>query len=169
MTFTLLLTAGLLTLVVSLIAFVQLLYVESARLRTRESAALDFFKQTLEEKLGMKSETGVLTFSMIKYSFMLLIAILMLDGFAEGRPISWIAFIEAAVAGWLSMLVATYLVPYVLYRRTSGEWLLPFVPLLLTLALAVRPIVFGLDLLESLVGGQDFPAQWDPKLGIHVT
>ena len=103
----------------------------------------------------LKTETGVLSFSMIKYSLMLLIAILMLDAFGSGRPISWIAFLEAAIASWLSMLLATYLIPYVLYRRTSAEWLLPFTPLLTSLALLVKPIVFTLDLIESLMGGHD--------------
>ena len=155
MTFALLFTAALLTVLAGLIAFVQLLYLESMRLRTRDLPALEFFKQTLEEKLGMKTETGVLSFSLIKYTLMLVIAILMLDGVAAGRPISWIVFSEAVVAAWLSMLLATCLVPYVLYRRTAGEWLLPLTPILKALALTVRPMVFALDLLESLMGGHD--------------
>ena len=52
MTFALLFIAGLLTLLVSLIAFVQLLYLESMRLRTRDMPALEFFKQTLETRAG---------------------------------------------------------------------------------------------------------------------
>ena len=92
---------------------------------------------------------------MIKYTLMLLIAILMLDGLAMGGPITWIVFTEAAIAAWFSMLLATCLIPYVLYRRTSGEWVLPFTPLIKALALTVRPLVFALDLLESLMGGHD--------------
>jgi putative hemolysin len=155
MTFALLFTAALLTALVSLIAFVQLLYLESMRLRTRDWPALEFFKETLEKELRMKTETGVVSFSLIKYSLMVAIAILMLDGFSFGQPVSWIAFAQAALAAWLSMLLATCLIPYVLYRRTGGQWLLPLAPLFRTIALTVRPLVFSLDLLESLLGRQD--------------
>src|SRR5438876_2455522 len=152
MTFALLFTAGLLALLLSLVSFVQLLYLESLRLRTRDLPALEFFKQTLEEKLGMKTETGLLSFSLIKYSLVLLIAIVILVGLSAGRPITWISFAETAIAAWGSMLLTTWLVPYALYRRTSGRWLLPLVPLFKALALAVRPLVFALTVLESLIG-----------------
>jgi CBS domain containing-hemolysin-like protein len=132
-----------------------LLYLESMRLRTRDWPALEFFKQSLEKELRMKTETGVVSFSIIKYSLILAVAILMLDGFSAGRPISWIAFAEAAIAAWAGMLLATCLIPYVLYRRTRAEWLLPLAPLLRAMALTVRPLVFALELLESLIGRQD--------------
>jgi len=155
MSFALLFTAALLAVLLSLVTFVQLLYLESLRLRTRDLPALEFFKQTLEEKLGMKTETGLLSFSLIKYSLVLLIAIVILVGLSAGRPITWISFAETAIAAWGSMLLTTWLVPYALYRRTSGRWLLPLVPLFKALALAVRPLVFALTVLESLIGPHD--------------
>src|ERR1700754_2583760 len=100
MTFALLSAATLLSVVVCLISFVQMLYLESLRLRTRDLPALDFFKETFEDKLGMKAETGVLTFALIKYTLILTIALLMLDGFCGGRPVTWIAFAEAATGSW---------------------------------------------------------------------
>src|SRR5947207_1491130 len=47
-----------------LVSFVQLLYLESTRLRTRDLPSLKFFKVTLEDKLGMKTEQGAASFSM---------------------------------------------------------------------------------------------------------
>jgi putative hemolysin len=155
MSFALLLTAGLLTVLLSLVSFVQLLYLESLRLRTRDTPALEFFKEKLEKALGMKIETGVVSFSLIKYTLLLFIAILMLDGVCMGHPISWISFTEAAIASWAAMLLSTCIIPYVLYRRTAGEWLLPLAPLFKALALAFRPLVFVLSLLESLLGPHD--------------
>jgi putative hemolysin len=152
MTFALLFTAGLLALLLSLVSFVQLLYLESLRLRTRDLPALEFFKATLEAKLSMKTETGVLSFSLLKYTLMLLVSILILDGASGGGPITWIAFSEGTIAAWGVMMLATCMIPFVLYRRTSGEWLLPLTPPIKALALLVRPIVFALSLLESLVG-----------------
>jgi CBS domain containing-hemolysin-like protein len=155
MTFALLFTAAALAVLLSLIAFVQLLYLESLRLRTRDLPSLEFFKETLEKALVMKTETGLLSFSLIKHSLILIIAVLILDGFCAGGPISWIAFSEAAIVAWGTMLLVTYLIPYALYRRTAAEWLLPLAPLLRTLALAVRPLVFALSLLDSLTAPHD--------------
>jgi putative hemolysin len=151
----LLLSAVLLAVLLSLITLVQLLYLESLRLRTRDLPALEFFKQKLEQELGMKTETGVLSFSLIKYGIMPLIAILILDGFCAGRPVSWAAFFEAAIASWICMLVAACIVPYLLYRDTSGQWLAPLAPLLKALALLVRPVVFVLEFLESMTNPPD--------------
>jgi putative hemolysin len=155
MSVALLFAAALLTVLSGVVAFVQILYLESLRLRTRDLPALEFFKQSLEKKLGMKIEAGVLSFSVIKYSLMLAVAILTLDGLSAGRPISWISFWEAALAVWFAMVVAIYFFPYVLYRRTKGEWLLPFTPLLKTLALAFRPLTLAIDLLDSLIAPHD--------------
>ena len=155
MTVPLFATAALLAVALGLVALVQLLYLESLRLRTRDLPALEFFKQTLEEELGMKTEIGVLSFSLIKYILMLFIAILMLDGFCAGRPVTWVAFFEAAIAAWLCVVLAACIVPYLLYRATSGAWLLALAPLLKALALAVRPVVFALEFLESLMTQPD--------------
>ena len=50
----------------ALITFVQVLYLESLRLRTRDLPALEYFKQSIEKKLAMRAEAGVLSFSVIK-------------------------------------------------------------------------------------------------------
>ena len=151
----LLLLAVLLAALLSLVTFVQLLYLESLRLRTRDLPALEFFKQKLEAQLGMETETGVLSFSLIKYGLILLIAILILDGFCAGAPVSWAAFFEAAVACWLCVLVAACIAPFLLYRDTSAHWVAPLAPLLKALALAVRPVVSALEFLESMAAHPD--------------
>src|SRR6266481_2527259 len=123
MTFALLLTAAALAVLLSLTAFVQLLYLESLRLRTRDLPALEFFKEKLENALGMKTETGLLSFSLIKHSLILIVGVLILDGFCAGGPVTWIAFTEAALVSWGAMLLMAYLIPFAVYRRTSAEWL----------------------------------------------
>jgi len=39
-----------------LVTVVQLLYMESLRLRSRDLPALQFFKETLEDRIGVKAE-----------------------------------------------------------------------------------------------------------------
>ena len=126
-----------------LTTFVQLLYLESLRLRTRDLPSLAFFKETLEEKLGMKTEDGAGVFSLIKHTTLLLLGIL----FFAWSGILW----QSALMAWLTMMVVAYALPQLLYRRTSGHWLLPFVPVLRAMALLARPCIGLLNFFQSLV------------------
>src|SRR5579871_1845047 len=84
----------------AIIAFVQVLYLESMRLRTRDLPSIKFFKETLEDKLGMGTEQGSGVFSLIKHSLLLLLAIGYFAWFADGQPWQWSGFWQAVVASW---------------------------------------------------------------------
>ena len=58
-----------------LITVVQILYMESLRLRSRDLPALQFFKETLEDRIGVKGDDGVLAFSLIKHTLVLLLGV----------------------------------------------------------------------------------------------
>lgn len=152
MTFALLFGAAVCVLLLSLATFVQLLFLESLRLRTRELPALEFFKQSLEKDLASKPETGLLSFALIKYSLLVLMSVLSLGGVTSSAPLTWITFTQAAVAAWFAMLIATCVVPHLLYHGTSGKWLLAVKPLLKALDLVVRPVVMALEFLRSITG-----------------
>lgn len=126
-----------------LVTFVQLLYLESLRLRTRDLPALDFFKDTLEEKLSLKSEDGAGAFSLVKHTLLVLLGVLFLLWFG--------AFWQSLVAAWLTMVMFSYAIPQLLYRRTSARWLLPLVPVLRAIALIARPCVAVLNFFQSLI------------------
>ena len=78
MTGLLFLAAVALVVSICLSAFVQILYVESLRLRTRETPALEFFKETLEDRLGWKTEQGALAFALFKHTGLILLGIVFL-------------------------------------------------------------------------------------------
>ena len=137
--------------VLCLVSFVQLLYLESLRLRPRDLPALEYFKEKLEAELGMKTETGVLSYSLIKHSLLLLLAIDVVVWIARGRAPSWAVAVESAAAAWLTMMLAAYFAPHTLYRRTRGAWVAGLAPLLRVLALLVRPLVASFEFLQSLV------------------
>jgi putative hemolysin len=126
-----------------LVTFVQLLYLESLRLRTRDLPALDFFKDTLEEKLGLKTEDGAGTFSLVKHTLLVLIGVLYLLWFG----IFW----QSLLTAWLTMVMFSYAIPQLLYRRTTAHWLLPLVPVLRVIALCARPCVAVLNFFQSLI------------------
>ncbi|HEY2018080.1 MAG TPA: hemolysin family protein [Bryobacteraceae bacterium] len=141
-----------------LVSLVQLLYLESMRLRTRDLPSLRFFKETLEDKLGMKTEQGAGSFSLIKHTLLVLLGILFFALFADG--IAWHAavFWQALVAVWLTMVTMAYALPQLLYRRTSGQWLVPLVPFLRGLAWVVRPCIALLSFFQSLIDLTDSEA-----------
>ena len=78
-----------------LVTFVQLLYLESLRLRTRDLPALRFFKETLEDRIGLKTEQGAGSFSLIKHSLLVFLGALHLACFADGNPWTWETLLES--------------------------------------------------------------------------
>ena len=54
----LVLLISILSVLLGLVTFVQLLYLESLRLRTRDLPAIKFFRETLEDKIGFETEGG---------------------------------------------------------------------------------------------------------------
>jgi CBS domain containing-hemolysin-like protein len=126
-----------------LVTFVQLLYLESLRLRPRDLPALKFFKAELEDKLGLKTEEGAGSFSLIKHSLLIFMAVLYCAWFEN--------FWQAAVLAWLTMIAVSYALPQLLYRRTGGRWILPAVPLLRALAFIAKPCEALLSFFQSLV------------------
>jgi putative hemolysin len=126
-----------------LATFVQLLYLESLRLRTRDLPSLKFFKDELEDKIGIKADQGAGSFSLIKHSLLVALGVLYC---------AWLGNLwEAALAAWLVMIAVAYALPQLLYRRTSGRWLLSLTPLLRALAWIARPCEALLEFFQSLI------------------
>jgi putative hemolysin len=142
--------AALLVPALTLVCFVQLLYLEALRLRAREQAALEFFKETLEDKLGLKIERGALSFSLLKHTMLVLAGAVFCGAILRGNPPAWTQFLEALLAGFALMLLGAYIVPQALFRKTEGRWLLPLVPALKLAALLVRPLVVSFEFVTSL-------------------
>jgi putative hemolysin len=144
-----------------LVTFVQTLYLESLRLRTRENPALEFFKETLEERLGLDTAPGMLAYSLIKHTLLVVGGgVFILSSWTPGVPL-WRVTVEGLGAGCISLFLGGYALPQILYRVTDGQWLLPLVPFLRTLALLVRPVVYLLQISESLfkLGGNAEPEE----------
>ncbi len=135
----------------ALTTFVQVLYLESLRLRTRDLPSLKFFKETLEDKLGMKTEDGAGAFSLVKHTLLSILGILYFAWFSDGAPWQASVFWQAVLAGLSTMVVVSFALPQLLYRRTTAHWLLPLVPLLRLIGLLARPFVVMLAFFQSLI------------------
>ena len=128
----------LLVIILVLSTYVQNLYLESLRLRTRDLPALQFFKSDLEQRLGFKAEDGALRFSVLKHSALPFLGMSVLAGSVLYAPVTVASLIESIIFGWLLMMVSSYAIPQILYRRTRGTWLVPLLPVCSFLALVER-------------------------------
>lgn len=142
--------AFVLSILLLLVSFVQLLALEAMRLRSRESEALEYFKQHLQDKLRAASERDTLVYSLAKHSLLVgagsSFAILAL---ANGGGM--IPAVRSFAFAWLVMLLFSSVGPQMLYRRTNAQWLEPLVPFLKLIVLPFRPITAVLTFFESLV------------------
>ena len=134
-----------------LITVVQTLYMESLRLRSRDLPALQFFKDDSgrsHRREGRRRRAGVFAHQAHAGGA----AGRLFPGHAHGRSrAAWQNLFEAALFAWLTMLISTYVLAQVLYRKTSGRWLLPLAPILRLCALLVRPLTAILGFFQSLV------------------
>jgi putative hemolysin len=134
-----------------LVTFVQLLYLESLRLRTRDLPSIKFFREMLEDKIGFKTEDGAGSFTLVKHTTILLLGISYFVLFIDGQPWAWPAVWETVAASWLTMMAMAYALPQVLYRRTQARWLSPLARLIRAIGLLARPFVAVLGFFQSLI------------------
>lgn len=141
-----------LLLLIVLFTSLQTLYLEGMRLRTRELPSLQYFKSDLEPRLKLRSEEGALTFSLWKHTCLLFFGVAVLGEVVlrDGASIATLV-LEALLGGWLLMMLTAYLIPQVLFRRTSGRWIGHMLPFFAGAAIVIRPLVLLLNFLHSLL------------------
>src|SRR5438105_1755032 len=140
-----------LTLLLAFVSYVQLLYLESLRLLRPEVPSLEYFRESLAEKIGLEPEQGSLTFSLIKHLSLPLMGLFYLCALVRPAIAHWQSVLEAAGLSFLAMLLTTYLVPMFLYRRTKGVWMLRFLPAFKLMALFASPLSAVLRMFQSLL------------------
>lgn len=162
--------AVLLAVVLAPVTFVQVLYLESLRLRSRELPALQFFKKTLEEQIGLKGARGALVFSLLKHTMLVLLGVVILGASLASPLAFWQALAEAALLAWALMLVGAYIVPQTLYRKTDGRWLLPLAPLLRLMAWPARPVIAVMEFFQAVVelADNEEPTQASSNHSEHI-
>jgi len=156
MTLLFLILAAIVAIVVTLATTIQVLYLESLRIRARELPSLEFFKSTLETKIGLETELGALTFSLVKHLGLAVLGCLILAFTAQNAG-DWEAFIVALLLVSFYVILGTYVIPQIIYRKSTGQGLLPLVPLFRLLALLMRPLTWALNFLQSVFDLGDHP------------
>jgi putative hemolysin len=149
MTLLLTLAAAALAVIVTLVTCIQLLYLESLRIRTRELPALIFFRESLEPRIGLETERGALTFSLVKHVGIGILGCLILAITIDSSPM-WEALAGAFLLTGLGTVLGAHLIPQIVYRKTDGRGLAALVPVFRVLALAARPLTWIVEFLQSL-------------------
>src|SRR5215471_5512491 len=156
MTAALVIFSAIVALLLMLVTCIQVLYLESLRIRARELPSLQFFKETLEQRIGLSVDRGALTFSLVKHVGLAVFGCLVTTVALLSTDIWQGLLIGIAISAVVTIL-ATIAIPQIVYRKSSGRGLLPLVPLFRTIGLAVRPLIWLLEFLQSLLelGGEE--------------
>ncbi|HEX4136795.1 MAG TPA: hemolysin family protein [Bryobacteraceae bacterium] len=141
----------LLLVLIALFTSVQTLYLEGMRLRTRDLPSLQYFKSDLEPRLNLRSEEGALTFSLWKHTCLVFFGVAVLAQVIDGGHLTIPVMLESLIAAWLLLMLCGYLIPQLLFRRTSGHWIAHLMPFYSGAALTIRPLVLALNFLHSLL------------------
>lgn len=144
------------------VSYVHLLCRQSLRITARELPSLQFYRTTLQEKLGFDAEDGALAYSLIRHFGIIGLTITTMAIFALKEPL-WQSILEASVAGSFLMLLTSYVVPRFLYTRTVGHWAVAVVGILRLLALAAKPVIATLDFIQSLADLSDTATNGDQE------
>lgn len=142
--------AALAAILLAFVTLVQMLYMDSQRLRAKEMPMLTLFREELDERIGLKTEDGILSFSVVKHTLLALLGPVIFCAATYGGVVTAALFIETALITWVVMIIAAYLVPQFLYRHTSGSWMVGFAGIIRIVALVARPVTASLGFLQSL-------------------
>jgi len=147
---------------VTMVTCIQLLYLESLRVRTKELPALQFFREKLEPGIGLETERGALTFSLVKHVGLGFLGCLIVAITAQNSPL-WEGLAGAFLLTGLVTVLGAHIVPQVVYRKTTGQGLAMLVPVFRVLSLIARPLTWGVEFLQSLFDlGRSTPGEETP-------
>ena len=162
MTLLLTLIAMAVALLVTMVTCIQLLYLENLRVRTKELPALQFFREQLEPGIGLETERGALTFSLLKHIGLGFLGCLIVAITAQNSPL-WEALAGAFLLTGLVTVLGAHIIPQVVYRKTTGQGLAVLVPVFRVLSLVARPLTWGVEFLQSLFDlGRSAPGEETP-------
>lgn len=133
-----------------LVSYLDRLYTESGKFLSREfQENIEAFEKLVEPRLLRSSHRAALTFAVLTQLTTATIALLI--GYLVFRDPRWTwpEIAQAVVGIILVIILSNRLLPYVLFTRTRGEWLMRFIPLLQGLVYFMLPITivlgFGLS------------------------
>jgi CBS domain containing-hemolysin-like protein len=145
---------GFLILLVLLVlsAYVSRLYTESGKFLSREfQENIELFEHQVEPRLGFHHDRAALSFALLEQ--LLTAAICFLLAYSVFAKPGW-RIEDAAQAIFFAAIVVVIFdrfIPYLLFSRTRGGWLVRVIPLLRLLIVAALPVTIILGFLQSVI------------------
>lgn len=133
----------------ALVSYVEQLYTESGKFLTREfQENIEAFERLVEPRLVSTSGRAFMAISLLGQLSIATIALLI--GYLVFQDRGWtsLEIVQAAVGIILVIIVCDRLVPYLLFTRTRGIWLVRVLPLLQLLLYIMMPftVMLGFSL-----------------------
>jgi len=133
-------------------AYASRLFSESGKFLSREfQENIEIFEHQIEPRLGFAHRRAALSFALLEQ--LLTAGVCFLLAFEVFSKADWSAA-EGAQAVLVAVVVVVLFdrfVPFLLFSRTRGGWLLRFVPVLRMLIVVVFPLTLVLGFLQSVV------------------
>ena len=128
-----------------LVSYVERLYTETGKFLSREfQENIEAFEKLVEPRLLRASRRSALAIAFLEQMLTASIAFLIGYFVFNGEHWTWPEIVQAIIGIVLVIIVCNRLLPYVLFTRTRGEWLVHFVPLLQALIYLMLPITITL-------------------------
>ena len=149
MTFVVIAVIVILCTLLALVSYVEQLYTESGKFLTREfQENIEAFKDLVEPRLVSTSGRAFMAISL--FGQLSIAAIALLIGYLVYQDLKWtsLEIVQAALGIILVVIVCNRLVPYVLFTRTRGVWLVKLIPVLQLLLYIMMPftVMLGFSL-----------------------
>src|SRR5215813_2710471 len=154
--------------VLALVSYVERLYAEKGKILSREfEENIEAYELRVEHKLGVSSARAALSMQLLSQLLTAFIALII--GYATFMEVHWTGgeIAQAAVSIVLIVVVFNRLIPYLLFIRTRGDWLVKFVPVLKLLIWFALPLTILLGFSMSVAsltepheaGEQEHPSE----------
>lgn len=137
--------------VAALASYIQLLFVHSLPIRTRENpVTLKHFEEDLKPRLGQNSQQCLFRYALAQQlAFVTLVVTLIVPLAAGGRDI-FLAAGETAILSAIAVILFGHIVPGVLLRHTTGHWMMTLLPVALLISWIVQPFASLVNFVSSI-------------------
>lgn len=128
-----------------LTSYVERLYTESGKFLTREfQENIEAFERLVEPRLSSVSKRSALAIGLMVQLCTAAISILIAYLVFSDKKWTGPEIVQAAVAIIVVVLACNRLLPYVLFTRTQGQWLVRFTPVIKAMIYLMMPITLSL-------------------------
>jgi putative hemolysin len=132
-------------------SYLTLIYRELGRMTTgRVHEHLEIFEAEIEPRLHINRRSGGRTFRILGHFWLAFLVLETTRGVVHFVPQAWESVVQFIVFLSLEVVIAMHFVPDMLLYRTSGRWLLKFLPVIRLFMWLVWPVRVFLEGAESL-------------------